>query len=162
MEESAAQASRPIDEMRGGCAQYALDIREELAAMKEMPRRVTSLTERGVIPPIGPSRQPLSVTLHHSGSVALTTVPRREGPNAGLIPVVIPEDGRYRVSADSAIWIEVVRGSVRVEPVRFEMQTGCAALFKVVEYQLPQGVDYWIELSGNTSMVTILLSPEAK
>ena len=30
-----AQASRPIDEMRGNCDHYALDVQTELAAMAE-------------------------------------------------------------------------------------------------------------------------------
>ena len=123
---------------------------------------VPSLPQRGTVSPETPGWRPLSVTLHHSEAVTLATIPKRQGANAGLIPVTIPEDGRYRISAGSAVWIEVVQGRMRIEPIRFEMQTGCAALFKTVEYQLKQGADYWIELSGNTSTVTLLLSPTTR
>jgi len=160
--ENPAQASRPIDEMRGTCAQYALDLRNELTAMAGMPLTVPSLPQRGTVSPETPGWRPLSVTLHHSEAVTLATIPKRQGANAGLIPVTIPEDGRYCISAGSAVWIEVVQGRMRIEPIRFEMQTGCAALFKTVEYQLKQGADYWIELSGNTSTVTLLLSPTTR
>jgi hypothetical protein len=49
-----------------------------------------------------------------------------------------------------------------VEPTQFEMQTGCATLFKTIQYRLKKGVGYWIELSGNMTAVTLLLSSETR
>jgi hypothetical protein len=162
MAEGFAQASRPIEEMRGNCDHYALDVRKELAAMEGVPRNLTALTERGADPPISPSRQALLVTLLHRESVTLVATPKPEGPNAGLLALSVPEDGLYRISAGSVVWIEIVHGQARVEPTQFEMQTGCAALFKTIQYRLKKDVGYWLELSGNMPTATIILSPETR
>lgn len=162
MTEDVAQASRPIEEMRGNCADYALDVRKELATMEGVPRTLTALTERGAASPISPSWQALLVTLQHRESVTLVATPKPEGPNAGLLAFSVPEDGPYRISVGPALWIEVVHGQARVEPTQFEMQTGCATLFKTIQYRLKKDVGYWLELSGNMSTATIVLSPETR
>ena len=162
LREASAQASRPIDEMRGNCDHYALDVQKELAAMAGAPQNLTTLTERGAAPPISPNRQTLLVTLHHREAVTLVATPKLSSPNAGLVALSVPEDGLYRISAGAAVWIEVVHGQVRVEPTQFEMQTGCATLFKTIQYRLKKGVGYWIELSGNMTAVTLFLSSETR
>ena len=162
MTEGSAQASRPIEEMRGNCDHYALDVRKELAAMAGVPRNLTALTKHGAAPPISPSWQSLLVTLHHSEAITLVATPKRSGSNAGLVALSAPEDGSYRISAGSAVWIEVVHDQAGVEPTQFEMQTGCATLFKTIQYRLKKDVGYWLELSGNMSTATIILSPETR
>ncbi len=155
-----AQASRPIEEMRGNCDDYALDVQRELAAMKDTPLKLTALTSRGTAPPMSPIGQSLLVTLHHPGQVTLAATPKRSGSYAGLLAFSVPTDGQYRISAGSPIWIEVLNSQERVESTGFEMQTGCAALFKTIQYRLKAGLNYWLELSANTSTATMLLSPE--
>lgn len=162
MTEGSAQASRSIEEMRGNCDHYALDVRKELAAMAGVPRNLTALTERGAAPPISPSWQSLLVILHHREAVTFATTPKLAGPNAGLVALSVPKDEPYRISAGSAVWIEVVHGQEGVEPTQFEMQTGCATLFKTIQYRLKKDVSYWLDLSGNMPTATIILSPETR
>lgn len=157
-----AQTSRPIEEMRGNCDDYALDVRSELAAMKGTPRKLSALTSRVTAPPISPMGQSLLVTLHHAEQVTHAVTPRRSGSYAGLLAFSVPADGDYRVSAGSALWIEVVEGHSRLEPIQFEMQMGCDKLFKTVQYRLTKDVGYWLELSGNTATASIVLSPETR
>lgn len=162
MAEDFARASRSIDEMRGNCDHYALDVRKELAAMESIPQKLTALTSRGTAPPMSPIGQSLLVTLHKSNQVMLAATPKHSGPYVGLLAFSVPTDGNYRISVGSAVWIEVVDGQTREEPAKFEMQTGCTTLFKTIQYRLEKGAGYWLELSGSTSTVTILLSPEKR
>ena len=155
MTEDVAQASRPIDEMRGIWADYALDVRKELATMKGIPRILTALTECGAAPPMSPIGQSLLVTLYHIDQLTLAATPKHSGPYAGLLTFSVPTDGRDRISAGSAVWIEVVDGQARAEPTQFEMQTGCATLFRTIQYRLTKGVRDWLELPGSTSTATI-------
>lgn len=161
-EAAALEASRPIEEMRGGCDHYALNVQRELAAMTSAPGKLTALAGRGTAPAIGPAWQPLTVSLQQTGQVALANTPKRPGPNAGLVAFTVPDDGVYRISADSAAWIEVVDDLARVEPFQFEMQTGCPILFKTIRYRLRRGVNYWLELSASSRAVTILFSSETR
>ena len=151
-------AHRPMEEMRGGCADYAMNVRAELAAMEQAPRPVKSLATREEAAPIMPGLQPISVTFLNAAGVSQTVTPKRSGPSAGLVPIAVPHDGHYRISADTALWIEVVAGQDRLEPQAFEMQTGCPTLFKTVIYEFKAGQRYWVELSGNVKTARILLS----
>ncbi|TKB82161.1 MAG: hypothetical protein E8D45_00890 [Nitrospira sp.] len=151
-------AHRPMEEMRGGCADYALNVRAELAAMEQASRPVKSLATREEVAPIMPGLQPISITFLNADGVSLTVTPKRSGSSAGLLPIAVPRDGRYRISADTALWIEVVAGQERLEPQAFEMQTGCSTLFKTVVYELKAGPRYWMELSGNVKTARVLLS----
>jgi hypothetical protein len=157
-----AQASRPIDEMRGDCSQYALDVRKELAAMEGTPKKLTALTSRRAAPPMSPIGQSLLVTLHNTNQVTLAATPKHSSPSAGLLAFSVPADGLYRINAGSAVWIEVTDERTRREPTQFEMQTGCAILFKTIQYRLKRDVSYWLELSGNMPTATIILSPETR
>jgi hypothetical protein len=159
---AALEASRPIEEMRGGCDHYALDVDTELAAMTSVPRKLTALAGRGPAPAIGPAWQPLTIRLQQADQVALAHTPKRPGPNAGLVALSVPDDGVYRVSVDSAAWIEIVHDDERVEPIQFEMQTGCPTLFKIIRYRLTRGGDYWLELSAGSPVVTMLFTAETR
>ena len=151
-------AHRPMEEMRGGCADYAMNVRAELAAMEQAPRPMRSLSTREELPPITPGLQPISTTLSNADVVSRTVTPKRSGPFAGLLPMTVPRDGRYRIGTDRALWIEVVAGQARLEPLAFEMQTGCPTLFKAVVYELKAGPRYWLELSANVQTARVLLS----
>ena len=162
MRDASAQVSRPIDEMRGDCSQYALDVRKELAAMEGTPKKLTALTGRGIAPAMSPIGQSLLVVLHHIDKIVLAATPKHSSPYAGLLAFSVPADGLYRISAGSAVWIEVMDGRTRQEPTQFEMQTGCTALFKTIQYQLKKGATYWLQLSGSTLTATIFLSSETR
>jgi hypothetical protein len=151
-------AHRPIEEMRGSCADYAMNVRAELAAMDQAPRPMKSLSTREEVSPITPGLQPLAITFANADLISRTVTPKRSGPSAGLLPIAVSRDGRYRISADTALWIEVVASQERLEPQAFEMQTGCPTLFKAVVYELKAGQRYWVELSGNVKTARILLS----
>ena len=84
-------ASRPIDEMRGNCDDYALDVRKELATMEGIPGKLTALTSRGAAPPMSPIGQSLLVTLHNTVQVTLAATPKHGGPYAGSSPSPSPQ-----------------------------------------------------------------------
>ncbi|MEO8341246.1 MAG: hypothetical protein ABI604_16300 [Nitrospirota bacterium] len=155
LREASAKASRPIDEMRGDCSQYGLNGQNELVMMEGVPEKLTALTSRGTPAPMSPIGQPPLVTLHHIDKIMSAAMPKHSGSS-------VPTDADYRISVGSAVWIEVVDGKARVEPTKFEMQTGCLPLFKTVQYRLKKEAAYWIELSGNMRAVTLLLSSETR
>lgn len=133
---------RPMEEMRGGCADYATDVRAELAAMDQASRSFESLADRNHLEPIMPESRPITLTLLHAERIEHAAMPKHRGPFAGLLPVTVPRHGRYRISVNTASWIEVVAGQERLEPLAFEMQTGCGKLFKTLDYALQAGRRY--------------------
>ena len=46
---------------------------------------------------------------------------------SGLVPVSVPADGTYRVSAGSPVWIDVVEGTRPVPSAKFEGHSPAAA-----------------------------------
>lgn len=149
---------RPMDEMHGGCASFQMDLRREMEVLGRAAQRLAAWpTQRHHASQLA-VWSPVTITLLPFDQAALSAVPKRPGAYAGLIPFVVRKSGQYRISAGTPVWVEVIANGHRVQPVEFEMQSQCAVLFKTVVYALAADVPYWLELSGVTQDVRILLS----
>ncbi|MDN5942348.1 MAG: hypothetical protein L0H94_10730 [Nitrospira sp.] len=78
----------------------------------------------------------------------------------GFIRLTIPKDGLYRISADSAIWINVIDGEKLVERVRIAPRLRCGRIHKSLGFPLQGEKSYWLELSGSTGPNVALLVTE--
>jgi hypothetical protein len=144
--------------MHGGCASFQMDLQAELNAMQKDKRGLVAWPARGDHSNLIKELSPAEISLLPLDHTALTVRTKRTGDYAGMVPFGVPKSGRYRLSAGSPVWIEVVADDRPVEPLAFEMQSKCATLFKTVVYPLNAGVAYWLELSAMTREITILLT----
>lgn len=149
---------RPMAEMHGGCASFQMDLQVELGAMKKDRRGLMAWPARGDHANLLAILSPVEISLLPLDHTVLTVEAKRAGDYAGTVPFRVPKSGRYRLSAGSSAWIEVVGDGGPVEPLAFEMQTECSALSKTVVYPLNAGVPYWLEVSAMTREITILLT----
>lgn len=132
-------AVRPMTEMHGGCRDYASDVQAALAALRGPRTRV--LASRAPRAPratleVGRAYQ---VHLRPAARVEYLEDPGRgwgQGGRAGLVEFHPPRAGAYRVSLSRKLWIDAVQEGATVPTHAFEMQTGCADLFKSVVYVL--------------------------
>jgi hypothetical protein len=147
-----------MDEMHGGCASFEMDLQAELGAMKKDRHGLMAWPARGDHANLLAVLSPVEISLLPLDHTALTVRTKRTGDYAGMVPFRVPKSGRYRFSAGSSAWIEVVADGRAVEPLAFEMQSRCATLFKTVVYSLDAGVAYWLEVSAMSREVTILLT----
>jgi hypothetical protein len=157
---SAQTTHRAWEEMRGGCADYALDVKDELRAMRLPPQRILSLPAQKNMEPLLPSRSPLSIGLHFVSQVTSVTKLETPGLYSGILMMKVPKDGVYRISSSVPLSLYVIGSQGLVEPIDFELQTGCSVLFKVARYRLVASVPYWLQLSSNANSVTLLFTGE--
>jgi hypothetical protein len=160
----AGQAVRPMTEMRGDCANYKTDLSREFAAWQEKAVALQgsdcpacAVDHRVAI------GQRTALKLLKSSAVHFPVAPEqkreREDAHAGMVTVEFKAAGRYRVSASTGVWIDLVKDAALVPSLAFEMQTQCKPIFKSVVWDVAEPGLYHIQLSGNSGdAVEVLVS----
>ena len=149
--------------MAGGCDAYTWDMSREMAVWDEPGLSFTSSVDGAITGAPAPVGCRLDVKLHPLANTRFLAPPERApaGGWAGLVPVVVPADGLYRVSAGGALWIDVVDGLQPVASAKFEGHAECAKVHKVVAFPLKAGRRYNVQLSGSEKpQVSIMVSAD--
>jgi hypothetical protein len=136
------------------CAKLPQDLKAVVAAMDGSGRKLDALTARGEMKPLSPALQRLDVVLHPTDQVSLLAIPKTEmkaeGQTfTGLLAFSVPADGNYRVSADSAVWIDVLDGDRALERTKLNRRVQCGHVHKSIGFTLKGGTTYWLQLSGS-------------
>lgn len=153
---------RPMEAMRGTCADFALNVTAEAEVWQTQAQPVAAAQGPGPLPAVLPST--LSrLSLHPAAQVAFVHPPEqdRSAPerHSGLVSVILPQAGRWRVAASNGVWIDAVQDGALIPSGAFEMQTQCRTPFKVVIYDLPAG-EVVLQLNGSpTPEVDLVVLP---
>ncbi|WP_132998793.1 hypothetical protein [Luteimonas arsenica] len=156
----AADAPAAVDALPRECGAFAWDVSNELAVLQ-------SPSTAGVAGMGGDAdavRIELDtrydMRLHPQGAVTLAARPAKAPADdavAGLLVFQVPVDGRYRVSLDTAHWVDVVDGGEIVASTGHEGRHGCPLLRKVVEFDLAAGRDLVLQVLGGAGSETSVL-----
>ncbi|MBK8457930.1 MAG: copper uptake system-associated protein [Phyllobacteriaceae bacterium] len=154
---------RPMDQMHGGCDAFAWNMSHEFHAWEGEAAMARAGTNVAAVTPALVGKA-IDVTLAPQPDVAFAAIPeqQRGGQDtfAGLVSFTPPAPGVWRVSASTGLWIDAVSAGALVKSAGFEMQTGCATIFKSVAYHLPGGAPVVLQLSGSKPQaVRILVTP---
>ncbi|MBX3504659.1 MAG: hypothetical protein KF895_04210 [Parvibaculum sp.] len=145
---------RPMEEMQGDCSNYQWDMSEEFRLWETEASHVAASATADEAPAIGLATR-YTVTLHPHDSVTFVATPEKdrggEDRFSGLLKLEIPEDGLYRISASSGVWIDAVVDGKVVKSTSFEMQTKCNTVFKSVAYRLSGGNTALLQFNGSRS-----------
>lgn len=145
---------RPMEEMQGDCSNYKWDMSQEFGLWETEASDVAAATSADDVPAIGLATR-YTVTLLPHESVAFVATPEKDrggdGKFSGLLKLEIPEDGLYRISASSGVWIDAVVNGTVVKSTSFEMQTKCTTVFKSVAYRLSGGDTALLQVNGSRS-----------
>ena len=104
------------------------------------------------------------LTLSPQKTVKFAAPPSKKMPaaanSAGLVHFRIAKPGQYRVSADVALWIDVVADGKVIPSLDFSSAHDCTAPRKVVVYDLPATQALTVQLSGSSeAQAHITLTP---
>lgn len=91
-----------------------------------------------------------SVTLAPTHQVAFALPPSRAGGASGyggMITLVVPVAGTYRVALGAPAWIDMVSGGATIASTAHRHGAACSGIVKLVDFVLPAGTAT-IELSG--------------
>ena len=141
----AAEMSKPMSKMNGGCNNYSISLSKEFVAWMQ-----PAVSGTGADLPLGKRVQ---VALDDHAKVKLVVKPEKKFPSgskAGVFKLAVSEAGTYRISLGGKMWVDLVDAQGKVVPSdRFEMQTKCESIFKVVEYKLAAGGSYTVQISSS-------------
>ena len=151
----AAKAGRPMSQMDGKCANYALDLSREFKRWEEPAFVVRAGTTPDSAGPLESGKR-MEITLERENKVRLAVAPEKPSKYpasvyGGLVRFRVPKDGTYRVAAGNRLWLEVVNARLkqRIPEASFEMQTKCPTIAKVIVYDLKASDNYWLQLSNS-------------
>jgi hypothetical protein len=100
----------------------------------------------------------LSLRLAQTVHLPSTERELRQGDtHAGIAVVKIGRAGRYRVSVDAPVWIDVVGPAGLVKSAAFQGHRACRTIHKIVEFELPIG-PVLLQVTGGTAQVKIAIT----
>jgi hypothetical protein len=137
------------------CRQFTWDVRAERALFALAPQEIGAAENVDLVPAVETGRL-YSVHLMPEDAVAFAgprgTEVLDEPGFGGLLLLRVTTAGRYRVSVDSSVWVDVIQVHHPVRSRGFQMAPACTAPHKIVEYELPSPGEYVLQLSGATDV----------
>lgn len=147
-------APRPMDQMRGDCAAFALDVTREAALWAAGPRTALTASAAASGAPALATGTLARLALLPQTEMQFAVTPEQDrggaGRHAGHLRLEVPQAGLWRVAASNGLWFDAVAGGAILPSSAFEMQTGCGAPFKVVVFELPAGA-VTLQFNGSPS-----------
>jgi hypothetical protein len=150
------------------CAGFSWDLSQQRAVFATAASGLTAGKDATAAPTLLANRL-YGVQLLPQASVSFAVPPSKKVPAesgyAGLASVQVSASGLYRVSADTAFWIDIIVAGKVLEPKDYQGQKGCGAPRKVVEFELPASVPILLEISSAVSpevRVSITAAPPPK
>lgn len=136
------------------CGSYDRPVARELELLDVLDRpTMVAARSPEEVPPRLSLGTAASVVLAGQSGVEFVAAPGRvtldEGGYAGIVAVMVPKDGRYRVSLTNGSWIDVIAGKTVLESAAFAGRAACRPLRKLVEYELEAG-RHLMQISGAT------------
>jgi hypothetical protein len=144
------------------CGGYKWDVSAERALFAASPKAVAAGKDRASAAPVV-GGQLFTVTLHPLSEVSFPVTPGRAPPSgsfAGLVVLTVPAPGKYRISVDVPLWIDVAGGAILAPVLDYEGLHECSAPRKVVVFDLQGGTDWTLELSAaDRAAVRLAVTP---
>jgi hypothetical protein len=143
---AAAQTQAQADPCEG----YKWDVSAERALFAASPKAIAAGKDRASAP-AAVANQLFAITLHPVGEVSFAAAPARTPPAgsfAGLVALSVPAPGKYRISVDVPLWIDVAGGAILAPVLDYEGLHDCSAPRKVVVFDLQGAKDWTLEVSA--------------
>lgn len=124
------------------------------------PRTPLAAAADATRPPALAVGAPAAITLVPASDVRFARPPEQARTpadhHAGLIGLVLPAAGVWRLSFSKALWVDVVRGDGLVKSGAHGALAPCTSLRKVVEFEAAAGA-YLVQLSGNPGRDVVMM-----
>lgn len=147
------------------CVSDIWKIEHEVAVMSTPPVALDAATDAGApLPELAPDTA-YQLVLGPQSAVRFAYAPERAAQaaqaTAGLVQLRVATAGRYRISLSSAHWVDVLDGGRPLTALSFHGHQGCAALRKIVEFELPADRPLVLQLSkASVRSVRVAVTPQ--
>jgi hypothetical protein len=136
------------------CEGFRWDMTRELDLFQSTGRSLTAATGSAHAPSVDPQRL-YEITLADQPAVRFVAPPaaHREvhAPSAGLLRLIVPAPGHYRISASGPVWIDVFDGDAVVAATDFNGHSRCTLIHKSVDYAFASAGTFLVQLSQSPS-----------
>ena len=132
------------------CGGYKWDVSTERALFAAAAKPLAAGKDRASAAPMV-ANQLVTVTLHPVSEVSFPATPGRTPPSgsfAGVVALRVPAPGKYRISVDVPLWIDVAGGAILAPVLDYEGLHDCSAPRKVVVFDLQAGTEWTLQVSG--------------
>ncbi len=155
------------DELPAGCDKFSWDLSKELslfsAPASATATALSAATDAAQAPAVAVGKL-YAVSLHDQAKVKFEHPPGKprlpDGAHGGLVRFELNTAGKYRVTIDTAAWVDVTVDGALINSNQFQGRTACPAFHKSVEYTLPANKTLVIQLSGETgTTVRLAVTP---
>jgi hypothetical protein len=158
-----ATAQTPSPAASANCQADGWDMNRELQAFARTPESATAGSSTARLPLL--HRGTLyALRLQAQGEVHFVQPPGRPGkavtPMAGLSHFTVSAAGRYRITVDSPLWIDVVTAQGVIPPSAYTGWHECSVYRKSVDYTLGAGQTVTLQFSdAATDLVKVTIEP---
>ncbi len=151
------------DDPAGSCQSTGWDMQSEIIAFKStaenVPAAVTQINlaplEVGVLYVVKLRPQTDVHYLQTSDRKSLV-----HSPLGGLVALVVPKDGEYRITVDSPLWMDVVGPNGTLKPDAYAGWHECRLFRKSIDYVLTAADPWVLQISEATpELVRVVVEP---
>jgi hypothetical protein len=160
-----ASSGRPAhaDDPAGSCQATGWDMQNEMAAFKSTAENVPAAVTQVNLAPLDVGVLYV-VKLHPQTDVHYLASSDRKSlvhsPLGGLVALVVPKDGDYRITVDSPLWMDVVGPTGALKPAAYTGWHECRLFRKSIEYTLTAGDPWVLQISEATpELVRVVVEP---
>jgi hypothetical protein len=149
------------------CSEFTWDVTRERALFTGAGKTTAAGVDSASAPLLAPG-QLYALQLQPQAKVSFVTAPGRnratEGSYAGLATLKIATPGAYRISADAALWIDVVADGGLMTAKAFQGAHDCTGPRKIVAFDFPVARQVTLQFSGaeNASVRVSVTAADAK
>jgi hypothetical protein len=133
------------------CAGYKWDVSKERSLFASTAQPLLAGANAATPATLEPNRL-YALQLKRAGDVTFPAAPGKGSPNegtyAGVLMLEAPP-GKYRISIDQAVWVDILSGGKLLVPADYEGVHGCSAPRKIVVFVLERHDRWIVQLSAS-------------
>jgi hypothetical protein len=158
-----AGARARADDPGGSCQSTGWDMRNEIAAFKSTAENVPAAATQVNLAPLEAGVLYVVKLRPQTEVHYLATADRKSlvhSPLGGLVALVVPTDGEYRITVDSPLWMDVVGPHGALAPSSYTGWHECRLFRKSIEYALTAADPWVLQISEATpELVRVVVEP---
>jgi hypothetical protein len=141
------------------CEGFKWDVSKERALFAS-PATPTTAGKAGAAAPAAALDRLVHLQLFPTRQVAFPVTPGKsgspEGTYAGVLSLNIPASGKYRISIDLPLWVDIAADGKLLPPSDYAGQHGCTAPRKIVVFTLDAKQRLQLQLSDSPQPTVLL------
>jgi hypothetical protein len=158
-----AAISAQADDIAAACQEPGWEMSREILAFRDVGTPMEAGTDAQAAPAIQIGRV-YALRLKPQGSVKFARTPQKfsqqEGAVAGMARVAVTSSGKYRITADAPLWIDIIAPSGTLQANEFNGWHQCGLFRKSLVYSLSAGQPLVLQLSGGSApVVKVAIEP---